>query len=120
MGKTFIQKILAQKSGKDSVEVGEIVTVRPDHLLTHDNTSAIISKIEPELKQYGIIDPDLPLIVLDHVIPAASEKQASGHKKIRAFVKEQGIKNFFDIGEGICHQVVYEKGLVLPGMLVVG
>ncbi len=120
MGKTFIEKMLARKSGKESVEVGEIVTVKPDHLLTHDNTSAIISKIEPELKKYGVVDPEFPVIVLDHVIPAASEKHASGHQKIRSFVKEHAIKNFFDAGEGICHQVVYEKGLALPGMLVVG
>lgn len=120
MGKTFIEKILATKADKKSVKVGEIVTVKPDHLLTHDNTSAIISKIEPELKKYGVVDPEFPVIVLDHVIPAASEKNASGHKKIREFVKEHNLKNFFDIGEGICHQVVYEKGLALPGMLVVG
>ncbi len=120
MGKTFIEKILTKKSGKDSVEVGEIVTVKPDHLLTHDNTSAIIAKIDPELKKYGIVDPEFPVIVLDHVIPAASEKHALGHKKIRTFVKEHKIKNFFDIGEGICHQVVYENGLAQPGMLVVG
>ncbi|MFO7890415.1 MAG: 3-isopropylmalate dehydratase large subunit [bacterium] len=120
MGKTFIEKMLAKKSGKESVEVGEIVTVKPDHLLTHDNTSAIISKIKPELKKYGVVDPEFPVIVLDHVIPAASEKNASGHKKIREFVKEHSLINFFDIGEGICHQVVYEKGLALPGMLVVG
>jgi len=120
MGKTFIEKMLAKKSGKESVKVGEIVTVKPDHLLTHDNTSAIISKIEPELKKYGVVDPGFPVIVLDHVIPAASEKHASGHQKIRKFVKEHDIKNFFDVGEGICHQIVYEKGLALPGMLVVG
>jgi len=120
MGKTFIEKILAVKSGKNSLEKGKIVTVKPDHLLTHDNTSAIISKIEPELKKYGVVDPEFPVVVLDHVIPAASEKNASGHKKIRRFVKEHNLKNFFDIGEGICHQVVYEKGLALPGMLVVG
>jgi len=120
MGKTFIEKMLAKKSGKESVKVGEIVTVKPDHLLTHDNTAAIISKIEPELKKYGVVDPEFPVIVLDHVIPAASEKHASGHQKIRSFIKEHDIKNFFDVGEGICHQVVYEKGLALPGMLVVG
>jgi homoaconitate hydratase family protein len=120
MGKTFAQKILEKKSGAKDVEVGQIVTVRPDHLLTHDNTAAIIGKIPDELDQYGVIRDDLSIIVLDHVIPAATEKNAADHQKIRAFVKKHGLKNFFDIGEGICHQVVYERGFALPGMLILG
>ncbi len=120
MGMTFAQKVLSQKSGNDLVEVGQIVTVRPDHLLTHDNTSAVIAKIENELSKYGVVNPELPIIVLDHVIPAATEKNAAGHKKIRSFVRKYGIKNFFDVGEGICHQIVYEKGLAAPGSLILG
>lgn len=120
MGMTFAQKMLAKKSGNAFVEVGQIVTVRPDHLLTHDNTAAIIGKIEKELDEYGVIDPELSVIVLDHVIPAASEKNAVGHKKIRKFVRRHRLKNFFDIGEGICHQIVYEKGFALPGRVILG
>jgi len=120
MGMTFAQKVLAQKSENVTVDVGQIVTVKPDHLLTHDNTAAIIGKIENELKEYGVVNPTLSVIVLDHVIPAASEKNATGHKKIREFVREHGIKNFFDIGEGICHQIVYERGFALPGRLILG
>lgn len=120
MGMTFAQKMLAKKSGNASVEVEQIVTVRPDHLLTHDNTAAIIGKIEKELDKYGVTDPKLSVIVLDHVIPAASEKNAAGHKKIREFVRRHGLKNFFDIGEGICHQIVYEKGFALPGSVILG
>ena len=120
MGKTFAEKILAGRSGNTSVNVGQIVTIRPDHLLTHDNTAAIIGKISKELDQYGLVNPDLNIIVLDHVIPAASEKNASGHKVIREFVNKYGIKNFFDIGEGICHQVVFEKGFTKPGKVILG
>jgi len=120
MGMTFAEKILARAAGKDSVIPGEIVMVRPAHLLTHDNTAAIIGKIGPELDKYGVVDPDLNVIVLDHVAPAANEKTATGHQKIRAFVKQYGVKNFFDVGEGICHQVVMEQGLALPGSIIVG
>jgi len=120
MGRTFAQKVLAKKSGQESVEIGQIVTVKPDHLLTHDNTAAIIGKIGPELEKYGVVRPDLNIIVLDHVIPAATEKNAAGHKTIREFVKKHKIQNFFDIGEGICHQIVYEKGFARPGMVIVG
>ena len=54
MGMTFAEKILARAAGKDSVVPGEIVVVRPAHLLTHDNMAAIIGKIGPELEKYGV------------------------------------------------------------------
>jgi len=117
---TFAQKLLAKKTGRKHLEPGEIVTVTPDHLLTHDNTAAIIKKIESELDTYGIIDPDFPVIVLDHVVPPVNEKTALGHKKIRDFVTRFHLHHFFDGGWGICHQVVLEQGLALPGSLVVG
>lgn len=120
MGKTFAQKILAKKANLKSVEVGQIVTVHPDYLLMHDNTAAIVSKISKDLKQYGLYDPDLPIIVLDHVVPASDEKTALNHKQIREFVKNYHIKNFFDVGNGICHQVVIEKGFALPSKLLLG
>jgi homoaconitate hydratase family protein len=86
----------------------------------HDNTAAIIEKISDEIEKYGIVDKNLPVIVLDHVIPAADEKTANNHKKIREFVKKYRIKNFFDAGTGICHQVVLEKGFAVPGSLILG
>lgn len=120
MGYTFVEKILMDKAGLDRVTPGQIVTVKPDHLLTHDNTAAIIGKIGPELDEYGIVDRELPIIVLDHVIPASNEKIAVNHKAVREFVKKHGVVNFFDIGEGVCHQVVVEKGLAVPGKVMVG
>jgi len=120
MGATFAEKLLAKYGKQDSVEPGQIVTVQPDHLLTHDNTAAIIQKIESELQTYGICDPSFSLIVLDHVIPAASEKTATNHLRIREFVKEFGIQHFYDVGEGVCHQLVVEKGHATPGSLLVG
>lgn len=120
MGETFAEKILADKAGFKEVIPGQIVIVKPDHLLTHDNTASIIAKIQDELNEYGIVDKDFPVIVLDHVIPPADEKTATNHKKIREFVKKHGIVNFFDIGIGICHQVLFEKGFALPGSLILG
>ena len=120
MDKTFVEKILSKYTGLREVVPSQIVTVHPDHLLTHDNTAAIIQKIKPELEQYGVYSKSLPIIALDHVIPASSEKTASNHKIIREFVKNYKIKNFFDIGTGICHQLVIEKGLALPGKLILG
>jgi 3-isopropylmalate/(R)-2-methylmalate dehydratase large subunit len=120
MDMTFAEKILAKYAKLNEVVPGQIVTVKPDHLLTHDNTAAIIQKIKPDLEQYGIYSKSLPIIALDHVIPAASEKTATNHKAIRDFVKKYQIENFFDIGIGVCHQLVIEKGLALPGKLILG
>ena len=120
MGKTFSEKILAAKAGLDEVVAGQIVIVKPDHLLTHDNTAAIIDKIGDALDEYGVVDPNLPAIILDHVIPAANEKTAANHQAIRAYVEKQGIKNFFDVGYGVCHQVMIEQGLARPGRVIVG
>ena len=119
MGKTFTEKILALKSGKKSTVAGEIVTVSPDIVLSHDNTAAISNKF----KQIGVKTVKHPgkiVVPLDHCVPAASEKYASNHKIIREFVKEQAIENFYDINTGVCHQILPEKGHVLPGTLILG
>ncbi len=120
MGKTFAEKVLAIKSGESEVVPGQIVIVKPEHLLTHDNTAAIIGKIKDDLKEFGIARPDMPVIILDHVVPAASEKTAINHKNSRQFAKEYNLPNFFDVGTGICHQVLMEKGLALPSTIIVG
>jgi 3-isopropylmalate/(R)-2-methylmalate dehydratase large subunit len=116
---TLSQKILAQKSGLEEVLPGQIVTVSPDLLLTHDNTAPILQKFA-QLGVEEVWDPDRLVIVLDHVVPAADERTAANHKIIREFVRQQGVKNFYDLGTGICHQVVPEKGHVRPGSLVLG
>jgi len=120
MEMTFAEKILADYANEKETIPGQIVTVQPDHLLTHDNTAAIIQKVDEELNKYGVYSKNLSIIVLDHVIPAASEKTAINHKKIREFVEKHDIKHFYDVGEGVCHQVVVEKGLALPGKLLLG
>jgi 3-isopropylmalate/(R)-2-methylmalate dehydratase large subunit len=119
MGKTFAEKILALKAGLDEAVPGQIVTVQPDKLLTHDNTSAI-AKTFRKIGVDRVADPTMNVIILDHVVPAANETYAQSHKETRDFVREQGIDAFYDIGEGICHQVLPEHGHALPGMLIVG
>lgn len=120
MGKTFAEKVLARKAGLPEVAPGQIVTVRPEHLLTHDNTSAIVGKVAKDLEAHGLVSKDLPVIAIDHVVPAVDEKTALGHQQIRAFAKAYGVRHFFDVGEGVCHQLMVEKGLALPGMLLLG
>jgi 3-isopropylmalate/(R)-2-methylmalate dehydratase large subunit len=119
MGKTFAEKILALKAGLDEAVPGQIVTVQPDKLLTHDNTSAIAQTFR-KIGVDRVANPEMNVIVLDHVTPAANETYALSHKETREFVREQGISAFYDIGEGICHQVLPEQGHALPGTLIVG
>jgi 3-isopropylmalate/(R)-2-methylmalate dehydratase large subunit len=118
MGKTFVEKILGEKAGKEVVP-GEIVEVCPDIAMSHDNTAAIV-RIFRQLGVEKIHDPDRHVIFLDHCVPAADERHAQNHKEIRDFVREQAITNFYDIGCGICHQVLSEEGFALPGSIIVG
>jgi len=119
MGHTFVEKVLARKAGLDSVVPGQIVTVRPDKLLTHDNTADISQKFR-RIGVSKVADPGINVIVLDHVTPAANETYATNHQIIRQFVAEQNIPAFFDIGEGICHQVLPEQGHAWPGAVIIG
>ncbi len=118
MGKTFAEKLFSLKSGRD-VSAGAIVSVEPDYVMSHDNAAAIsgtFKKIGVKKIKY----PERVVIILDHEIPAPKESSASNHKEIRTFVGEQGIKNFYDINNGICHQIFTEQGFALPGKLIVG
>jgi homoaconitate hydratase family protein len=118
MGRTFSEKVLGAKAGK-SVSAGEVVTVAPDYILSHDNTAAIVEKFR-KLGLDHVHSPGKIIIILDHIVPAAAEKYALNHKIIREFAAEQGIDHFFDINHGVCHQVLVEGGFALPGSLILG
>jgi len=118
LSQTFSEKILGAKA-KKRVKAGEIVTVSPDYILSHDNSSAIIKEFR-KLNLDKVKQPNKIVIVLDHVVPASAEKYALNHKVIREFVEEQGIPYFFDVQNGICHQVFSENGFAMPGKLIIG
>lgn len=119
MASTIAEKILARASGKKEVKAGEIVDANIDLAMSHDNTT-LVSEIFKEMDKKNVWNSQRIVIVLDHRTPANTIKTAENHKLIREFVKKQNIKNLFDVGEGICHQVLPEKGFVHPGMLIVG
>ena len=119
MGQTFAEKILARHSGKRQVKPGEIVEVTPQVALSHDNTAAIVG-IFQRMGGNKVFNPQMHAIFLDHAAPAPTSKHAENHRIIRDFVREQRISNFFDVGRGICHQVLVEEGLALPGEIVLG
>ncbi|NOR53010.1 MAG: homoaconitate hydratase family protein [Candidatus Aminicenantes bacterium] len=119
MGQTLIEKIIARASGKKAVSQGEIVFVSPHRILSHDNSAAIIEIFE-KIGAKKVWDPERIFIALDHAVPPPDERKALNHKIIRNFVKEQGIKHFYDCGVGICHQVLPEYGHVVPGVVILG
>jgi 3-isopropylmalate/(R)-2-methylmalate dehydratase large subunit len=118
MAKTFVESILSRKSGKDA-SAGTIVELEPDLCMSHDNAGLVIKKFR-EIGVNTVWNAEKILIILDHRAPSESVKTANEHKSIRDFVEEQRIKNFYEIGEGICHQIVVEKLFILPGQVAIG
>lgn len=119
MAKTFAEKALARASGQGSVSAGQIVDVQPDRVLSHDNTAAIY-RLFRQLGVERVKHPERLCITLDHAVPAPTTQHAQNHAEVRRFVNEQGVRYFFEVGRGICHQVLSEEALVLPGMTILG
>lgn len=97
---------------------GDFVTIRPKHVMTHDNTGAVI----PKFKQVGatkIHDPRQPVFAIDHDIQNLSSENLAKYAKIAAFAKQHGV-DFYPEGTGIAHQIMVEQGYVVPGTMVVG
>jgi len=116
---TFAEKVLARKAGLERVVPGQIVEITPDVALSHDNT-APIAEIFRSLGVEQVFNPEMHAIFLDHASPPPTTKHAQNHKEVREFVRQQGIRHFFEVGRGICHQVLVEEGLALPGEVVLG
>src|SRR6202171_3867365 len=121
MSLTLVEKIAARHAdGLPSgtvVRAGDFVSIRPRHVMTHDNTGAVI----PKFKQIGattISHSAQPVFAIDHDIQNVTPKNLEKYAKIEAFAKEHGI-DFYPAGTGISHQVMVEQGYVVPGALVV-
>ena len=119
MGQTFAEKMLAQKAGLEKTVPGQVVDITPDVALSHDNSAPIYETFK-KMGGERVFNPEMHFITLDHAAPPPSTQHAENHRIIRQLVKEQGIKYFYDVGRGICHQVLVEEGLALPGEVVLG
>lgn len=118
---TISQKIFTRASGSARiVEPGEIVEASVDYAMSHDGTSVLAIKSFREMGSKSVWDPKRIVVPFDHIVPANNETAATLQKEVRAWIREQGIVNFFDCGSGVCHQVFPEQGFALPGLLVVG
>jgi len=118
LGKTIAEKILSAKSGQDA-RAGQIVIADLDFIMGQDGTSPLAIKAFADMKASKVFDPEKVAMVIDHSSPSPLEGVSELHRQMRVFAREQGI-NFYDIGEGVCHQLMPEKGHVLPGDLVIG
>ncbi len=116
---TIAEKILARASQKKKVAVNEIVMARVDVAMSHENADVVLRSFQ-DIGVKKVWDNEKIVILFDHRIPAESEKTAATHKRLRAFVQEQKITHFYDLKEGICHQILPEFGLCRPGEVLVG
>ncbi|MHB1004318.1 MAG: 3-isopropylmalate dehydratase large subunit [Chloroflexota bacterium] len=113
---TLAEEIFSRKVGRH-VEAGELLVAPLDLVMSHDTTTPLAVEAFEQLRE-RVWDPSRIAILLDHVVPPASIATAMLQQTARRFVREQNIEHYYQ--EGVCHQVVVEKGLVQPGMLVVG
>jgi 3-isopropylmalate/(R)-2-methylmalate dehydratase large subunit len=121
MGMTITEKILARHAGLDSVKPGTLVNAKLDIALGNDITAPIAIDLFRKSGAQKVFDKNRVVLVLDHFVPNKDIKSATQAKMIREFALEFGIVNFFDAGDaGIEHALLPEKGLVLPGDLIMG
>lgn len=121
MGYTITEKILGKACGKNVVP-GEIVNIKVDKLMTMDFLGPIAFKLFEQLEAPKLYDPDMLVLIQDHLVPGHTVKDAEILKQFRDFAKKYNLqKNFYDIGRhGICHQMMVENGYAKPGKIVVG
>ena len=122
MGMTMTEKILARASDRDQVKPGDLVLAKVDFAMGHDLTIPPAGRImRDQMGSENVWDPERVAVVQDHFQPAKDIASAALGRMTREFARDMGIKWYFEVGQGgICHTVLPERGLVLPGELVVG
>ncbi|HEV2115876.1 MAG TPA: homoaconitase, partial [Terriglobales bacterium] len=120
MGQTVVEKIAQAhlaEGPKRPLRAGDFVSIRPHHIMTHDNTSAVMKKFQG-IGAKKLHNPRQPVFALDHDIQNQSEDNQKKYRTIEAFAKQHGV-DFYPAGSGIGHQIMVEKGYVVPGSFVV-
>ena len=120
MPQTIVEKIAQShlaEGPKRPLLTGDFLSIRPHHVMTHDNTSAVMSKFKG-IGAKKIHDPKQLVFALDHDIQNKDEANQKKYRAIEAFAKEHGV-DFYPAGSGIGHQIMVERGYVVPGSFVV-
>jgi len=121
MGQTMVERIAQShlmEGPARPLQAGDVVSLRPRHVLTHDNTAAVMKKFA-SIGAATIADADQPVFVLDHDIQNTSDTNLDKYSRIGEFATSHGIR-FYPAGTGIGHQIMVSHGFVVPGALVVG
>ena len=113
MGATYVEKIFS-RGCKREIRAGEVVMAPVDAAMIHDITGPLAIQKFREMGGARVYDPAKVIMLFDHQVPADSIPAAQNHIFMRMFAEEQGIENL-DLNEGVCHQVVEERGLAAPG-----
>jgi homoaconitate hydratase family protein len=117
----IFEKILARASERKEVNPGEIVEANIDMAMIHDLTGPLTVDSFRKIGAEKVWNPKKIVVIFDHLVPPSTIRAATLQKALREFVKEQGIRSFYDVGQGgVCHQVFHEKGYARPGELIVG
>jgi len=120
MPQTIVEKIAQAhlaEGPKRPLRTGDFLSIRPHHVMTHDNTSAVMSKFKG-IGAKKIHDPKQLVFALDHDIQNKDEANQKKYRAIEAFAKEHGV-DFYPAGSGIGHQIMVERGYVVSGSFVV-
>ena len=121
MGMTIVEKILAAHAGRESVSPGDMIMPSVDIALGNDITAPIAIKEFRAIGATKVFDRDRVILVADHFTPNKDIKSAGQSKILRDFAREQQLTHYYDVGRcGIEHALLPEKGLVLPGDLIIG
>lgn len=116
--KTIAEKILSEKSGQDA-QAGQIVFCLIDQMMAHDANGPLAVRAFQKLGGVKVHDPSRIHFIMDHAVPAPNERTANLQMMLREFADAQEI-DFIEGGEGVCHQLMIERGYVQPGDLVIG
>ncbi len=117
--RSMVQKILARVADADKVEVGEEIEFEPDLVTCSGDSVKVIDLFKESGTEY-VWNPNKIVLTLNNGCDNNGSGGASGNRIVREFARRQGIKMFYDVGEGFCHQLVVEKGLVRPGQFALG
>ena len=121
MGMTITQKILAAHAGLDKVAPGQLIMADLDLVLGNDITTPVAVREFEKIGAESVFDKSKVAIVPDHFTPNKDIKSAEQCRLIRNFARSHEIENYFEIGQmGIEHALIPEKGLVVPGDVVIG
>jgi homoaconitate hydratase len=121
VGQNVVEKVaqrhMAEGPAGRPLRAGDFLSIKPDHVMTHDNTSPVMKKFKA-IGAARIMNHAQPVFILDHDIQNRSAENLAKYKAIEEFAREQGV-DFYPAGTGIGHQVMIEQQYALPGTFVV-